>query len=138
MSYVFDASSILVLTRELQEKVVGILKGNLTLSLAHYEIGNALWKECNRVKRLTVNEAVEVLGFTLALLNLMNILDVKDAYFSTKALSNADKLNITYYDAAYLTAAQVANKTLVSDDGNLVAASRKIGVKTMPSKALEK
>jgi predicted nucleic acid-binding protein len=135
LSYMFDASSILILTRELEEKVVDVMKGNLTSSLAYYEVGNALWKKCNLAKKLTLNEATEVLEFTLSLFKLMKIVHISDKDMGGKTLSNAAKLNITYYDAAYLTAAKETGKVLVSDDKKLTTASQKIGVKTLPSKA---
>lgn len=135
MSYVFDASSILILTRELQEQVVDVMKGNLTTSLAYYEVGNALWKKCTLAKKLTLNEATEVLEFTFQLFKLMKIVHISDENMGGKTLSNATKLNITYYDAAYLTAAKETGKVLVSDDEKLTTTSQKIGVKTLPSKA---
>ena len=48
----------------------------------------------------------------------------------------AGKLNITYYDAAYLTGAQRSNKILVTDDEKLAEAAKGAGVKTLSSKAL--
>jgi len=134
LSYVFDASSILILTRELGEKVVDVMKGNLTTSLAYYALGNALWKECNLAKRLTVNEAIEVLKFAFSLLNLMKIVPITDGVLGVKTLSNATKLNITYYDAAYLTVAQETGKILVSDDKKLLTVSKNVGIKTSLSK----
>jgi len=134
LSYVFDAGSILILTKELGEKAVDVLKENLTTSLAYYEVGNTLWKECSLAKRLTVNEAIEVLTFVLSLLDLMEIVPIKDEVLSVKTLSNATKLNITYYDAAYLTVAQETGKILVSDDKKLVTVSKNVGVKTSLSK----
>lgn len=134
MSYVFDASSILILTRELGEKAIDVINGNLTTSLTYYEVGNALWKECNLAKRLTVNEAIEVLKFIFSLLDLMEIAPITDEVLNIKTLSNATKLNITYYDAAYLTVAQETGKILVSDDKKLVTVSKNVGVKTLPSK----
>jgi len=134
LSYVFDAGSILILTKELGGKAVDVMKGNLTTSLAYYEVGNALWKECSLAKRLTVNEAIEVLKFVFPLLDLMEIVPIKDEVLSVKTLSNATKLNITYYDAAYLTVAQETGGILVSDDKKLIMVSKSIGVKTSSSK----
>jgi len=134
LSYVFDAGSILTLVRELGEKVVDVLKGNWTTSLAYYELGNALWKESILAKRLRVDEAVEVLRFAFSLLDLMKITHARDIDLGVKTLSSASKLKITYYDASYLTAAQELDKVLVSDDEKLVAASRKAEVKTSSSK----
>lgn len=134
MSYVFDASSILTLIGKLGEKIVDVMKGNLTVSLAYYEVGNALWKECKLAKRLTIDEAAEVLDFTFSLLDLMEIVHTKDGDLGVQTLSNAIKLNITYYDAAYLTATQKLDKVLITDDEKLIATARKIEVKTSPSK----
>lgn len=71
MSYIFDASSILALTRRLKGKVVEIVKGNLTAFLILYEVGNALWKERNLLKRLNVPEAIKTLKFPTSLLDMM-------------------------------------------------------------------
>lgn len=130
----FDASSILILTRELGEKVVDVVKENWTASLAYYEVGNALWKECGLAKRLSVDAAVKVLEFMFSLLNLMKVVDVRAVDLGVKTLSEASKLNITYYDAAYLMVARELEKVLVTDDEKLVAASQKIIVKTLGSK----
>lgn len=130
----FDAGSILILASKLGEKVVDVMKENVTTSLAYYELGNAIWKECNLAKRLTVDEAVEVLKFVFSLLDLMQIIHIREADLSVKTLYNASKSNITYYDAAYLTVAQEIGKVLVSDDENLIATSKKLGIQTKPSK----
>jgi len=134
LSYVFDASSILILTSKLQEKVVDIMKENTTLSQAYYEIGNALWKECNPTKRLTLGEATEVLRSILSLFNKMKIVHIKTADMGNKTLSDANRLRITYYDAAYLTVAKELGKILITDDEKLISSSRKTRVKTSPSK----
>lgn len=135
MSYVFDASSILVLTREVGGKVLDLVKENFTTSLAYYEIGNGLWKECSLFKRLKVDEAVKALRFTFSLLNLMNVIRAEDVNSGVKTLSNASKLDITYYDAAYLSIAGELGKVLVTDDEKLAVAAEKIGVKTLMSKS---
>lgn len=134
MSYVLDASSILALTRRFGERIVDLSKGNFTPSLAYYEIGNALWKECNLLKRLNMNEVNKTLEFTFSLLKLMQIIPIEDSNLGLKTLSNANKLNITYYDAAYLTVTKQLDKILVTEDEKLTKAARKIGVKTSSTK----
>lgn len=136
MSYVFDASSILILTSELEEKVVDLMKDNFTTSLAYYEIGNALWKECTVTARIRVGEAIKVLKFIFSMLNFMKIIPTKDVEFGIKVISNANKLKITYYDATYLTVAKELNKILVTNDKKLISISRRVGVKTLPSEEL--
>jgi len=138
MSYAFDAGSILILTRELGEEVLDVVKGNSTTSLAHYEIGNALWKECNLLRRLSVDEAAKALKFTISLLKFMEVIHVKDVDLSVRTLSDACKLNITYYDAAYLSVAEDLGKVLVTDDEKLATAAKEIGVKTLSNRSFLK
>lgn len=135
MSYVFDAGSILFLTRELGEKVLDAVKQNSTTSLAYYEIGNVLWKELNLLKRLNFNEATKALKVIFSLLKLMKIIHIENADLGAKTLSEASKLDITYYDAAYLVTAKELSGVLVTDDKKLATASKKIGVKTLSSKS---
>lgn len=134
MSYVFDAGSILFLTRELGEKVLDAVKQNSTTSLAYYEIGNALWKELNLLKRLNFNEATKALKAIFSLLKLMKVVHIENADLGAKTLSEASKLDITYYDAAYLVTAKELGGVLVTDDKKLATASKKIGVETLSSK----
>ncbi|NIP67006.1 hypothetical protein GWN63_02995, partial [Candidatus Bathyarchaeota archaeon] len=79
MSYLLDSSSILALARKLGGRVVDLAKESFTLSLAYYEIGNALWKECSLLERLSVDEATKILGFIFSLLNVMRTIHVKDS-----------------------------------------------------------
>ena len=136
MSYVFDAGSILLLTRELGKNVVDVVKEQVTAGLAFYEIGNALWKECCLLRRLHMAEAEKTLSFIHALMNVMKVLDVKDSSLGKNVLTNATKLKITYYDSAYLTLAERFKAILVTDDGRLAKASRKIGIKALATEEL--
>ena len=134
MSYVFDACSLLNLTRALADEVIDVLKGNITVSLVYYEIGNTLWKECNLYKRISVEDAVKTLRFMYSMLSLMKIIRVEDVSFGINTLFMANKLNITYYDAAYLNVAKELDKVLVTDDKRLREIAEKINVKTLSSK----
>ena len=136
MSYVFDASSLLILARDLGEKVVDIVRGGMTADLAVYEIGNTLWKECVLFKRLSYEEALRALEFMAALLDIMETVDIRNLNLIDDVLRNASELNITYYDSAYLTIAEKTGRTLVTDDKKLSEASVKRGVKTSDTKAL--
>lgn len=136
MSYVFDASSLLILARDLGEKAVDIVRGEMTADLAVYEIGNALWKECELLKRLSYEEALKALEFMAALLNIMETVDIRNLNMIDDVLRNASELNITYYDSAYLTIAEKTDRILVTDDKKLSKASVKRGIKTSDTKAL--
>lgn len=133
MSYVFDASSILSLTRELGERVIDVVKGNLTADLALYEIGNALWKECSLFQRLSVEGSVKTLKLISGLLGLMKVVDVRSSHLSIEVLVNALNLKITYYDAAYFTLAKKAEAILITNDERLAEISKKNGVETLGS-----
>ena len=134
MSYVFDSCSLLNLTRALADGVIDVLKGNITVSLAYYEIGNVLWKECNLYKRVSVEEAVKTLRFMYSMLGLMKVIHIEDVSFSINIFFMANKLNITYYDAVYLNVAKELDKVLVTDDKRLREIAEKINVKTLSSK----
>jgi len=134
VSYVFDSCSLLNLTRALADGVIDVLKGNITVSLAYYEIGNALWKECNLYKRVSVEEVVKTLRFMYSMLGLMKVINIEDVSFSINTFFMANKLNITYYDAAYLNVAKELDKVLVTDDKRLREIAEKINVKTLSSK----
>ena len=122
------------MTRELGSDVVGVIKKQMTASLAFYEIGNAIWKECRLLKRLNVSEAQKTLSFVYALMNAMKVLDVNDSSLGSDVLANAVKLKIAYYDSVYLTLAEKFKAVLVTDDKKLEKASIKAGVKTVASK----
>lgn len=49
---IFDASSVFKLVRELGEKALDLFREGSTISLAYYEIGNALWRWCFLIKRI--------------------------------------------------------------------------------------
>ncbi|MEM4675694.1 MAG: PIN domain nuclease, partial [Nitrososphaerota archaeon] len=61
MRFLFDASAILNSIRYHREDIVDFIEGNecYTLSLAQYEVGNALWKEAYLLKRISVNDALK-------------------------------------------------------------------------------
>lgn len=132
----FDASSILTVIRELRRKAPDMLWGGSTISLAHYEIGNALWKECFLLKRITPGEALKLLRSIFAMIRRMDVAVLEDEDLGEATLNTAGKHNITYYDAAYLTEAQRSNKTLVTDDQKLASAAKSLGLKTLESKTV--
>ena len=47
MKLLFDASALLNIIRLRKQDAYRLLKGNLTLSLTRYEVGNALWSKKN-------------------------------------------------------------------------------------------
>ena len=107
-----------------------------TVSLVYYEVGNAVWRECFLLKRIIPKEATKLLKSIFAILQAMDVAVLEDEELGTAILNMAGRLNITYYDAAYLIEAQRLNKTLVTDDEKLTKAAKSAGVKTLTSRAL--
>ena len=137
MSYLIDASSLLNIVRILGEGSVDKLKGQYTISLVYYEVGNTLWKESSILGRLTVEEASKILSFISKLHRHMNIIyPEREENLLKKILLNSAKLNLAYYDSAYLTTAEKLNATLVTDDRQLQAKSAQLKVKTVASSEL--
>ncbi|MEM2794652.1 MAG: type II toxin-antitoxin system VapC family toxin, partial [Thermofilaceae archaeon] len=81
-----------------------------------YEIGNALWKEAVLQRRISVEEALEVMLLVDRILEAMKIVDFIG---SDQALKLAYKLQMTFYDASYLVASAENDSVLVTDDAKL-------------------
>jgi len=116
MSLLFDASALLNIIRSLGKGSIPLIKGNYVLTLTLYEVGNALWKEAMLLKRITVEEALQLLSIINSVLTLLNIVELQDRELTLKV---ACTLNITYYDAAYIVTAYKLNAELVTDDDKL-------------------
>jgi len=136
-SFLFDAGSILLLVRELGELAPDILLKSSTIPLAYYEVGNAVWKECFLLKRLDVEKAVRLLASVFAIMGEMDVMGPGDEKFGVAVLDTAGRLNVTYYDASYLVAAQEQDRILVTDDERLRMAAEKMGIKATKSKPLQ-
>lgn len=133
---VFDASSILTLVKELRGKAPDLLLEGSTISLAYYEAGNAIWRECFLLERIIAKEASQLLRTIFKIIQMMNVVTLEDEDHGNAILEMAGKLNITYYDAAYLTETQKSEKTLVTDDEELAKAAQSLGLETLTSKAI--
>ncbi len=130
----FDASSILILVKESRDRAPDILLSGSTISLAYYEVGNALWRECFLLQRITLKEAGKLLESIFALIQAMDVAVLDDEEVGSVILNMAGEQNITFYDAAYLTETQRSNRTLVTDDVKLANVAKIVGVKTLASK----
>ena len=126
MKFLFDSSSIINLCA--REKIEELLEG-VTLSLAFYEIGNAVWKQVHLHKALTQEEGGRALDAIVELLKKMGEIRIEDA---SAVLSIAVGEGLTYYDASYLHAAIREDATLVTDDETLNHVAGKY-VQTMTS-----
>jgi predicted nucleic acid-binding protein len=132
----FDASSILTLVRELRGGAADKLLDGATISLAYYEVGNALWRECFLLKRISRGEAENLLKAMYAIIGQMRVTSPESEDEGNAILDAACKFNITFYDSAYLAEADRSKSTLVTDDKKLATVAQKAGVKTLTSKEL--
>ncbi|MEM0011026.1 MAG: type II toxin-antitoxin system VapC family toxin [Candidatus Geothermarchaeota archaeon] len=133
MRFLFDTSAILNSIRYHHEDIVDFIERNecYTLSLAQYEIGNALWKEAYLLKRISVNDALKTFNFVNALLNLMRIVDL--SRYEVEVLLLSIQIGLTFYDTSYISIAKNLNCNLVTDDDELIKISEKLEVKTIKS-----
>lgn len=131
----FDSNAIYKLIRETPEKALDKLTEGTTIYLAYYEIGNALWRECLLLKRISIEEAEKSLSLMYAMLARMQVASLNNEK-GTEILGTAHKFRLTFYDSAYLVEAKKNNKILVTDDNKLAKAAENMGVETLSSDAL--
>lgn len=134
LSLLFDASSILTLVRELRADAVDKLFEGTTISLAYYEVGNALWRECFLLKRISNEKAQSLLRAMYAIIGEMGVTPLEREDEGNAVLDVACKFNITFYDSAYLAQAIKSKSTLITDDKKLAKTAQNVGVKTLSSK----
>jgi predicted nucleic acid-binding protein len=125
----FDASAIINLCGE--KKLEELLQG-WTISLAYYELGNAVWKQVYKYKKISLDEARTLLE---PLIEVFMRLKKPKKENGIEILEIAAKEGITFYDASYLQAAIHNNLTLITDDKQLYKKGKKY-VKTLTTNDL--
>lgn len=136
MNYIIDANAILNITRELKKDAVEILENKSTVTLAPYEMGNAIWKECTLLDELDSEKASEILDFVKSMMRHMKVKSPRKTGLSEEALRTAIERNITYYDSVYLVVADETGETLVTDDGKLQKTAVEADVKAISSEEM--
>jgi len=131
----FDSNAIYKLIRERPQDAVEILVGGATIYLAYYELGNALWRESLLLKRISIEEAKISLDLMYSILERMRVASL-DNETGSEILDTAHRLNLTFYDTAYLVEARKTDRVLVTDDNKLGKAAENLGIKTLSSKKL--
>jgi predicted nucleic acid-binding protein len=131
MKHLFDSSSIINLSAK--KGVDELLEGG-AVSLAFYEVGNAVWRQVYLRRSLTREEGGKVLGALVKVLGRMGEVPVEDG---PAVLKIAVEDCLTYYDAAYVHAALKNGLTLVTDDGRLCSVAKKY-VETATSTDVER
>ena len=108
--YLLDASALYPLLRRLGRVLYRHLKALAVLDLTKYEVGNALWVEVKRgliVDWLPVAKAWIEVFRGLRELKVEDLVDVEEL---------ATRLDVTFYDAAYIFTANRMGLVLVSED----------------------
>ncbi len=74
----YDSSALLNIVKLYGPKALDIIRDSYKLTLALYEIGDALWKEALLIKRISLEEAVSVLSYIARLLSRINMIEPRD------------------------------------------------------------
>jgi len=130
MKQLFDSSSIINLCAK--KRLDKLIQGS-TLSLALYEVGNAVWKQVHLKRSLTREEGEKALSTLVEVLKRMNVILIEDC---SAVLSIAVEEGLTYYDASYIHAADRNGLTFITDDERLSSIAKKY-VQTATSSDIE-
>jgi predicted nucleic acid-binding protein len=131
----FDSTIIYRLLRELPQGAVEKLVEGTAIYLAYYELGNALWRECFLLKKISLDEAAKSIDLMYLILGRMQVASL-DNKTGQEVLQTAYKFNLTFYDTAYLVEAKKSGKTLVTDDHKLAKVAETLGIEILSSKML--
>ncbi len=133
MPQLFDASSLANLITRRGGEALYLLKNNYILDLTVYEVGNALWR-MHAIKKLSASDVEALMDVMADLVGRINMVSVSDLDIVEIMKLAADK-GITFYDAAYVTAAKLKKLTLITDDPKLAEVASKL-VKVKNSREL--
>ncbi len=136
MKKLFDASAIILLTKNHPHEAPELLKQEHLLDLTLYEIGNTIWKINKLYKKTNRNTALESIEQAYYLTSLMNIHAIENRKTYLSIMENAFQYKLTYYDAAYLTAAQQHKLALVTEDKQLEKAANNANIITINTENL--
>jgi predicted nucleic acid-binding protein len=128
LKILLDASALLPLVTQSGKKLIAeATNADLwTTDLAIYESCNALWKLVTLLKTLT---SIEAQNISEVLKELTDKNLIKTTNFTSINLPHtidiAQKLQLTFYDASYITASQNLKATFVTEDQKLLKAASK-------------
>ena len=125
VKYLFDASALYALLKRFPSNLHRLLSEIGILDLMKYEIGNALWVEARRGRVSDWLRAAEAWSVVLRRIPELSI----ESLVSAEEL--AVQLQLTFYDAAYVSVAREKNLVLVTEDEEMHAKAQHIGVQTL-------
>ena len=119
---VFDASSLVAVLLDDDAPPVSILYDGHVLDLTFYEAGNVLWKIHALQDRTTAEEHAELVSLLADLRRELVVHDLEEIGFEA-VMDVATETELTFYDAGYIACAETLETTLVTEDGELLAAA---------------
>ncbi len=119
----FDTSALLNIMIKNGSRVPKLLRSQSILDLTMYEAGNVMWKLAYLQKRITPQQACKILESFLLLKQNMRVLGTDGMEEKIKNLSL--DTGLTFYDSAYVVAAEQAGLVLVTDDDSLAKPAAK-------------
>lgn len=122
MSRLFDTSSLVATVLERDDVGLELVFDDHVLDLTFYEAGNVFWKASVLQDRITPEEASELMAFLEDLEDEMAIEHVDSLEFD-RTMEIATTEELTFYDAAYVAAAEELDATLITEDTTLASAA---------------
>ncbi|WP_227357582.1 type II toxin-antitoxin system VapC family toxin [Haladaptatus salinisoli] len=116
-SRLFDASSLVELIRH-GDGAAAAAFSQYTLDLAFYEAGNSFWNDSAAQQLVSREDATDTVDYLDSIREEMLVLSLSDVG-ATTVFDMAWDEGVTYYDAAYITAAKETNTLLVTEDGGM-------------------
>ncbi|MCD6324624.1 MAG: type II toxin-antitoxin system VapC family toxin [Desulfurococcales archaeon] len=119
MRYLLDTSALIPLVIDFGEEVLQVAKKTelYLLDLTLYGAGNALWKMTTLLRTISLEDALELNSIVQKMVTKKFLKVVTYRELNLKeTLEVAALNNLTFYDAAYVTAAEHLNATLVTED----------------------
>lgn len=122
MPRLFDASSVAATVLERDDIGFEVLFDEHVLDLTFYEVGNVFWKASALQERLTHEEASKLVSFLMDLKAEMVVERAEGLDFD-RTMKIATTEDLTFYDAAYVVAAEELGATLITEDAALASAA---------------
>jgi predicted nucleic acid-binding protein len=113
----FDASSLIELIRR-GDGAGAAAFGQYTLALAFYEVGNSFWTDSAAQHLVNREDAAAAIDYLASVREEMEVVSLAEIG-APSVFETAWDEGVTYFDAAYLAAAQELSATLVTEDGGM-------------------
>jgi len=114
LKYLFDASAII---KAIKENKIDLLKGNSTLEIARYELGNIVWKDYLLQGKISKKEARALMNAVKHALDAMEVHQIVSK--EEEILETSEQFGVTFYDASYAYFAKLKTSILVTEDQRL-------------------